>query len=859
MIRRPASRSGRWPLATRSRALFVALLVATTGYAVLMGGIETSRLAVRGTIDTNAATAAYDILVRPKDTRLPLEASDQLVQPGFLDGLTGSIMTAQWHEIEGISGVEVAVPVALIGWTMPFVAVPIDLTPFAHITEPILLRRNTTRTYDNGASTVAQTPLFMYVTPNPVRMVFPNLQANPEDFDPAHWVETKPDGTEVRFDIAGTNRPPRTVSEGQPMFSVISTAEIAEPRPGTRTLDVLFPFPSRLAAIDPEAEAKLSGLDRALVSGTYLTKGTEPTRIFPFSGGQSDIRTPVPVLVGDAAPARLSAAYGLEVIHGPLVDLLARRGALGPEGYDKALNRELIDAHGTPSGSGTFDSDTAYRDLLDAMATPATQGKYYARSVLRIQSTSWAILTADASGRFVPAPAEDGDLVWGVSDLTGDVADSVISPGGDDARLRTLAGHFASPALNPPAGQGRRFRRAQTSGQHLARAGAAGHLRLHAGAGRGRREPGDPARCALAPGDQSDRLSRLASADVDHPRSRGRFRRRARVVAARLRGDRHTGAAAVNRRPLSAIRVRVAGVSGVGPVDRERVRVVAEDIARLTGLDVDITMGSSPGPQRIAVPTGAHERPAMTVTQLWVTKGVAARLMTAVDRKSLLLNWVVLAASGLVVANAVFASVRARRREIGTARAVGWTRLAVLRHVLVPVLSAAVGAGLAGLVLAVVVRVLLAGSGVAGGQRSAARGRHQRGRMAHRRPRAARRFRRRLARGAPAGGLCQSDLPALGDPGAAVTGGCSRAAPRAVGHRACDPICGGGTWAGRRGPAGRARLRRPGWAHSWRSRHSFTAGQWAPCSAMRSPSRCGRPMSRPFSSLQPLPVWVSRT
>jgi len=106
----------------------------------------------------------------------------------------------------------------------------------------------------------------------------------------------------------------------------------------------------------------------------------------------------------------------------------------------------------------------------------------------------------------------------------------------------------------------------------------------------------------------------------------------------------------------------------------------------------------------------------MTVTQLWVTKGVAARLMTAVDRKSLLLNWVVLAASGLVVANAVFASVRARRREIGTARAVGWTRLAVLRHVLVPVLSAAVRAGLAGLVLAVVVRVLLAGSGVAGGK-----------------------------------------------------------------------------------------------------------------------------------------------
>lgn len=78
--------------------------------------------------------------------------------------------------------------------------------------------------------------------------------------------------------------------------------------------------------------------------------------------------------------------------------------------------------------------------------------------------------------------------------------------------------------------------------------------------------------------------------------------RDARVVTARLRGDRHTGAAAVDRRPLSAIRVRVAGVSGVAPVDRERVRGVAQDIARLTGIDVDITMGSSPGPQRIANP-----------------------------------------------------------------------------------------------------------------------------------------------------------------------------------------------------------------------------------------------------------------
>src|SRR6185369_1348948 len=39
--------------------------------------------------------------------------------------------------------------------------------------------------------------------------------------------------------------------------------------------------------------------------------------------------------------------------------------------------------------------------------------------------------------------------------------------------------------------------------------------------------------------------------------------------------------------PISAIRVRVAGVHGFSPASRERVRLVAERIAAGTGLDVD--------------------------------------------------------------------------------------------------------------------------------------------------------------------------------------------------------------------------------------------------------------------------------
>lgn len=107
------------------------------------------------------------------------------------------------------------------------------------------------------------------------------------------------------------------------------------------------------------------------------------------------------------------------------------------------------------------------------------------------------------------------------------------------------------------------------------------------------------------------------TADADDPR-----------FAARIRGgmeqDHPTedmvAEAPVGKAPLSAIRVRVAGVESFDAVAREKVRLVAEDIARTTGLTVDIVMGSSPAPQRLTVDAGTHGRPELTIDQRWVKK-----------------------------------------------------------------------------------------------------------------------------------------------------------------------------------------------------------------------------------------------
>src|SRR5207247_2604393 len=98
---------------------------------------------------------------------------------------------------------------------------------------------------------------------------------------------------------------------------------------------------------------------------------------------------------------------------------------------------------------------------------------------------------------------------------------------------------------------------------------------------------------------------------------------------------RHEGVPASFRRaPLSVIRVRVSGVKGPDAVSRERVRVVAQKIHEATGLDVDVTVGSSPHPMLISLPKGRFGQPPLLLREGWSKKGVSVVFLNALDRKS---------------------------------------------------------------------------------------------------------------------------------------------------------------------------------------------------------------------------------
>lgn len=73
---------------------------------------------MRGSVTSNYRTA-YDILVRPKGSVLPLERKDGLVRNNYLSGHFGGITLEQYQQISSFPGVDIAAPIANVGFVIP--------------------------------------------------------------------------------------------------------------------------------------------------------------------------------------------------------------------------------------------------------------------------------------------------------------------------------------------------------------------------------------------------------------------------------------------------------------------------------------------------------------------------------------------------------------------------------------------------------------------------------------------------------------------------------------------------------------------------------------------------------------------
>ncbi|MBY8871293.1 ABC transporter permease [Micromonospora sp. PLK6-60] len=673
----------------RTAGVLAAVLLATTGFVVLSGAATTSRLVASGTVD-DRFRPPYDILVRPAGRPGgDLLQADQVVDPG------GGISLAQWDRIRAVPGVEVAAPLAVLGVTDVTPRVRVDVTALVDRTaQQQLIKVAPLVRADRGLTRLAAAPLYVYVSRRPLvplaelgeRLVY----ADGTRVDPtrsglecpgsggAGPLEVSPGGTRRQIcpTVVGSNDPDLRRTHVSPVrafqlmpdgtfraASIITLGQPVSDIPRTPRLEVDLPVvvPMTLAAIDPVAEDELLGLAGTVRAGRHLRPAEPPPgsrRLPVLAATEPGIDQQIEV-----GTARLADGYADAVT-----------------ADTRAAWQRLDRAAGTTPHTTRYDLAQRYRDTVDAaLAAPGTPLSAVS-SVLRPGPPGPAE-EPDADHRLAPAaPGPPPSLTeqsvdtwsyrsWFFGRTVRRDATPLPQPRLDDEWTLEPVGRFDPAAVGADDAHA-----GLANYRQAAPVGADARSRDLLG-GRGLLPNDDP---LGYPGRAPTLLTSLTAA---------------RPLLAADPG--------LARAPLGAVRVRVAGIDRFDAVARERVRMVADEIVRRTGLDVRILLGSSAVPATVQLPAAADGRPGLAVTELWTKQGVATQIVAAMDRKNLFLLGLLLVVCGFLVANAVSTAVRGRSRELAVLACVGWPAWRLAALVLAESATVGLLAGLTGAALAI--------------------------------------------------------------------------------------------------------------------------------------------------------------
>ena len=667
----------------RAAAVAAGILVASVSFSLLTAATTTSTADVVGTVARNLRPA-YDILVRPPGSTTALEASEGLVRDNYLSGIFGGITLQQYAQVKKIPGVQLAAPIAMLGYILESITLPVDVTGDLTSADAQVLTLTDTETTDRGLTKIPARPAgYVYVTSDPIQgYALPTL-ATINGTQVFGATETLPSGKhiticpQVTMETAASPFIDYEAEDGSCWSSQNgyygAVTGLGLGRVGAY-ITVTFPF--LVAAIDPLAEQQLVGLGHAVVNGRYL-RDSDTAVTIDRHGASSQLQVPVLAttnpFVDDTDQITISRL--------PPSAVATVRQNLLPTPLVAALGKLTA----TPVSRVTITSQDAYQQLLDELSNSLLVDAYWTA-----EPTTYRPLSG---GALAPVPVANPSSVWASSFFTTGYEEAPIDA--SDVGFRQLheqlrtntatqlltvhsVGEFDPAKLPgfsalsqvpletyyPPAVTGADPASQKALGDQplLPDENMAGYLQ-------------EPPLILTT-------LNALPAFEQDFP-------------------------TANTTAPISVIRVRVAGVHGSVTQQLAEIAQVAVAIRHATGLDVDVTAGSSPTTETIALPAGHYGRPALTLDESWVRKAVALLILNAVDDKSLALFVLILVVCALFIANATFAGVRARRREIGVLRCMGWHRRVIFTFILGEVLLTGFVAGVAGTGLSAALIALL--------------------------------------------------------------------------------------------------------------------------------------------------------
>jgi len=648
------------PMARLGRARPVAVGLALLGAIAIAAGGTGEVATVRLTEAVNANwRGAYDILVRPANSKLDLEATGGLVEPNFLGFAgKGGISFAQLDQIKAIPDVALAAPVSVVGLLSYTISAPVlCISPLPE--RPTLFQVEMTLLTSDGLRDI------------------PLLERG---------------GKLLVGPAAGFDR----------WASGLSPGRSGSPNEGDFSLGYVPPIKSPLVAVDPEAERALLGPSaRFLERFEELATPIPTTRTFDLSLVPKDFlvargdlenaatrteRPVVPLAVSETLYAPLALRLHLDRIGAPLPswDVI-------PKDVDTrqkfAAAEEAAGAGPTPIGERTVDVSSALRPFTPPPLTIVAPGfepapgdclGTYDITVPTLNAVS-LMLRPDYAARSPRPGSLSPTFTIASKGLANPDAAPVQPPVeagtmeiGLEPAYRTLrsvplaltqdfrsTGPYDQPFYFAPITTfdlGRLDRPSNPLNYVPLGAYNPPATELVAGPdGRALPEP-VPMRPTLNPAGLIA-VPPLAITNLE--------------AARLLRGD----------APIDAIRVRVRGLTDFGAEARRRVERVASRIAEL-GLDVDIVAGSSPQPVEIYVPAYRVDRQPPGdlgfVRQQWTTLGAAERVERGLGETNLVLLLLALATAAVFAVGVQLSQLAARTRDTAILLALGWSRRRIL-------------------------------------------------------------------------------------------------------------------------------------------------------------------------------------
>jgi putative ABC transport system permease protein len=645
-----------------------ALLTATMSFLVLAGTAKITRATLSRDIG-RAWNTPYDLLVRPPDSRSALERTNGLIRPNYVSGLLGGITLKQLEDVRSIPGVDVAAPIAMVGFVE---------WPSAYLQSLSARGPGATTVYRVTTSATGDAGLSRYPVEQRYVVIAKRGHLNA---DPSGGVLQLVGGGMVDCSYPVNCFARRVCGFG-------AGCEVGH-YPSVRDARYYLPLlqPIVIAGIDPAAEAKIVGLDRCVTTGRYLSDGDHPV---PSGKGEDPPFERIPVLVSTHAFIDQTLTIRIE---------RATNGSSLAQGTSPEDLRswERVETRTRTVASLYVNYLPSIHDYLDPWPIwSAGDVTYETHPPVAGSRPS----SAGGSGPSGLLRAEQLSPQLGIyqrsntSSEVGVVDQLLVPPEAQDSWFRPVVEH--QDEYPPTPGTPYRFKLWNAVGRYdptclpSFNPLAGGGLETYS------------APMVVLPDGRDLGPSRSMAGYVNSPPLLLTTLEGAGWLANPARYAGQPGNAFI-----SVIRVRVSQTRTPSTASEARLEVVAGWIHDATGLQVDVVKGSSTRSVRVDLPAGRFGRPDLAVTEPWWEKGAAIRFTTAVRAQDLTLFALVLVGAVILVGESAFVSVRRRQSEFGLLRAIGWPVIRISWLVEVEMVLLGCAVGLASLVAGLGLRLLV--------------------------------------------------------------------------------------------------------------------------------------------------------